>query len=116
EALKYGKQGEVHFGQKNFKESAKAFALAFKNDPTNLYYVKMLGYSVHVLGYHKEALEIYSGILRSTNDANVVYNIACIYSVNGMPNEAFAYLQKAIAMNSNYRNLAANDNDFFNLK
>ena len=45
-----------------------------------------------------------------------VYNMACFFSLTGKPNNAISHLEKAIGLDEKYRQKAATDSDFDNIR
>lgn len=104
-------------GQSDFsgaEEILKDTARKFPNKPGPVF---LLGYALHGQKKYDEALEVYEKSVKyPAVEAASLYNIACIYSLQDKPDEAFAMLDAAVGAGfKNFRQLQA-DADFTNIK
>jgi len=66
-------------------------------DPKDAQAWHMLGYSLHLAGKLDEALPVHKKATEFPTTAPVAaYNVACVYALQGKPDDAFAWLDKAI--------------------
>lgn len=64
-------------------------------------------------GEYERARELLEERLREEpENAGVLYNLACAESLTGRTDDALAHLERAIALNDSFRELAAEDSDF----
>jgi uncharacterized Ntn-hydrolase superfamily protein len=70
-------------------------------------------YWLHGVGRHAEAVAQMRDVLaRDSDDALVLYNLACFESLAGDRDDALAHLRRAVELDASYRELAASDPDF----
>jgi uncharacterized Ntn-hydrolase superfamily protein len=70
-------------------------------------------YWLHGVGRHAEAVAQMRDVLaRDSDDALVLYNLACFESLAGNRDDALAHLRRAVELDASYRELAASDPDF----
>lgn len=67
-------------------------------------------------GDYKIAKEYVFKYTNYENNANALYNLSCIYSLENSSEECLKTLKKAISIDSEYKQLAKNDEDFKNLR
>ena len=69
------------------------------------------------LRQYKEALADFEKSLQLRPDhPGTIYNMACLFSLMRKPEEAISYLEKAIALGEKFRQDAATDSDFDNIR
>ncbi|MFH1640271.1 MAG: tetratricopeptide repeat protein [Chloroflexota bacterium] len=84
------------------------------DDPDTLY---NRGNTYSTMEKYPEALADYNCSLKiRPDDAGTLYNIACLYSLWKKPDDAFAFLEKAIGKDKKYREKARTDKDFDNIR
>ncbi|MGI9518701.1 MAG: TPR end-of-group domain-containing protein [Pirellulaceae bacterium] len=110
-------QAQSLLGQQKFSEAEQLLEPAtgkYADKPGPWY---LLGYALHAQGKHDAALTMYerSKTFPRTR-TNSLYNIACVYSLQNKPDEAFAALDEAIAAGFNNFGLLQGDSDFDNIK
>ncbi len=108
--LSLGRTAEAQqASQRAYEASAKRLQLN-PDDPRALY---MGGTALARLGDFKQAAEWADQALAiNANDATVLYNVACIYSVSGKSEEAITLLERAVAAGFGHLAWIENDSDF----
>ena len=101
-------------------DSATAIA-SFKKlteiDPKDAQAWHMLGYSLHMAGKLDEALPVHKKAAEFPATAPVAtYNVACVYALQGKTDEAFAWLDKAIAVGFDQTDQLEIDTDMDSLR
>jgi tetratricopeptide (TPR) repeat protein len=83
----------------DFGAAAATFQKVVAADPKDGRAWQLLGYSLHAAGKFDEALPAHQKAAEFPQFAGVAtYNIACVHSLKGNADEAFAWLDKAIAL------------------
>lgn len=103
--------------RKDFAAAATAFHKLTDANPQDAQAWHMLGYSLHLGGKLDEALAAHQKA--ATFPATVVpatYNIACVHALKGRSDEAFAWLDKAVAAGFADADLLATDGDLDSLR
>jgi len=86
-------------------------------DPKNGQAWHMLGYSLHGAGKLDEALPIHKKATEFPAVAPVAaYNVACVFALQGKPDDAFAWLDKAIGYGFDQPDQLENDSDMDSLR
>lgn len=82
----------------DFDAAAAAFRKLTEANPKDAQAWHMLGYSLHAKGKLDEALAVHLKAAEFPQTAGVAtYNAACVYALKGKADEAFAWLDKAVA-------------------
>lgn len=100
-----------------FETAAAGFRKLTEANPKDAQAWHMLGYSLHAGGKLDEALPIHlkaAGFKATAAPAS--YNVACVHAMQGHTDEAFAWLDKAIARGFRDADLLANDTDLASLR
>ena len=67
--------------------------------------------------HYDEALADFDRVLElQPDDPNTLYNLACLFSLMRKPDDAISYLEKAIRLDEKFRQQAARDSDFDNVR
>lgn len=103
--------------QRDFATAAAAFKKLTVADPQDAQAWHMLGYSLHVGGKLDEAMAAHqkAATFPATAPA-ATYNVACVHALQGRPDDAFAWLEKAIAAGFADAELLATDSDLDSLR
>lgn len=114
--LKTVRQAQALIGQQDFAGAEKLLRPTVKKYKQRAPWY-LLGYSLHAQKKYEEALTAYrKAVTNPTVKTNSLYNIACINSLQGKKDEAFAKINEAIQAGfSNFAGLQA-DADFNNIK
>lgn len=102
--------GDFTVAAANFKKLTEA-------NPKDAQAWHMLGYSLHAAGKLDEALPIHMKAAEFKQMAPIAtYNIACVHALKGKPDEAFAWLDKAVAAGFDNVDQLQGDEDFVSLR
>jgi tetratricopeptide (TPR) repeat protein len=97
----------------DFTAAAASFKKLTEIDPKDGPAWHMLGYSLHAANKLDEALAVHMKAAEFPAVAAVAtYNVACVYALKGKPDEAFAWLDKAIAAGFADVDQLTGDSDF----
>ncbi len=101
----------------DFTAAAAAFKKVTEADPKDGQAWQLLGYSLHAAGRLDEALPAH---LKATEFPRVApvatYNVACVHALKGNADEAFAWLDKAVAAGFNDVGQLRGDADFASIR
>ena len=86
------------FQAKNWAQAAAAYQALTASDPGSGRYWNRLGYSRHMLGDYKGAVEAYSKAVAIGKNPQVMYNLACSHARLGDNAHAIEWLDKALAL------------------
>jgi tetratricopeptide (TPR) repeat protein len=110
---KLRQEAEAAMEAKDFTAAAAAFKKVTEADPKDGQAWLHLGYSLHAAGKLDEALPAHLKATEFKNVAGIAtYNVACVHALKGNADDAFTWLDKAIA--AGFRDPAhlAGDTDF----
>lgn len=89
---------EAALRAEDFTAAAAAFKTLTDADPKDARSWQLLGYSLHAAGKLDEALPAHLKATEFPATAAIAsYNVACVHSLQDRPDEAFAWLDKAVA-------------------
>jgi len=101
----------------DFATAAAGFRRLTEANPKDARAWHMLGYSLHAGGKLDEALPVHRKAAEFQATAvPATYNIACVHALQGRTDEAFAWLDKAIAIGFADAELLAQDADLASLR
>jgi tetratricopeptide (TPR) repeat protein len=101
----------------DFATAAAGFRKLTEARPKDAQAWHMLGYSLHAGGKLDEALAVHRKAAEFPATARpATYNVACVHALQGRSDEAFVWLEKAIALGFADGNLLANDADLASLR
>lgn len=104
-------------GQNDFSGAEEVLRDATRKFPNKPGPWFLLGYALHGQKKYDDALAVYDKAVKfPAVKATSLYNIACIYSLQEKPDEAFAMLDAAINAGFNNFNQLRTDADFTNIK
>ena len=99
------------------EEAIKCYDHALAIDPKYVYALINKGTTLSTLGRHEEALKCYNDVLAiDPNSVRALYNKSCVYSLMGNIDKSLEFLKKAITLDSKYKELAKDDEDFQNIR
>lgn len=99
------------------EEAIKCYDHALAIDPKYVYALINKGTTLSTLGRHGEAIKCYDDVLATDpNSARALYNKSCVYSLMGNIDKSLEFLKKAITLDSKYKELAKDDEDFQNIR
>lgn len=105
--------GEVYREQAQHEKALPHFARALKAKPGGVEATVGYGWCLKRTGRLPEAVQAYEAALKlHPNEALLHYNLACYQSLLGKVPEAFAALDRALAIDETFRRLAVNETDF----
>ena len=119
--LEYGRQvpfaetlrAECLRGLLRYEEGAEAYELILKEDPANVAAWVGLGWCRKRSGRLDLAIEAMHSLLEHRpNEGIGFYNLACYLSLNGEHDRALALLSKSFSIDSTFRRLAPDEEDF----
>lgn len=114
---KLRKEADAAVQAGNFDIAAATFRKITDANPKDGDAWHMLGYSLHAGGKLDEALPIHEKAAQFPGSAPAAsYNVACVHALKGRPDEAFAWLDKAITAGFNDTKLLAEDADLASLR
>lgn len=85
------------FKQQKWEEAAKIFEEVTEEEPNNGRAWYFLAMSLHSIGKYEEAVKAFQRNISIAGSPASMYNIACSYSRLNQKDEAFKWLEKAIA-------------------
>ena len=92
-------EAEEHLGSGDFAKAAEVYKAILEDDKRNFFATYRLGYALHGAGDLEEALVYHTKATKFEGVAPVAtYNIACVHSLQDNKDEAFAHLEKAVAL------------------
>jgi tetratricopeptide (TPR) repeat protein len=101
----------------DFTAAAAGFKKVTEVAPKDGQAWQLLGYSLHAAGKLDEALPAHKKAAEFPRFAGVAtYNIACVYSLKGNADEAFAWLDKAVALGFSDLEQLQGDSDFDSIR
>ena len=97
-AAKIVQNAQALIGQGKFTEAEKALRAGLAKHGKHPGINYFLGYALHAQKKYDDALAFYTKLKNHPNiKQNVLYNMACVYSMQGKKELAFASLDKAVA-------------------
>ena len=103
--------------KKDFATAAAAFKKLTDANPKDAQAWHMLGYSLHIAGKLDEALAAHREAAKFPATAGpATYNIACVYAMKHQSDDAFAWLDKAVAAGFDDVDLLRTDGDLASLR
>lgn len=109
-------QAGALLGAQDWQAASVAYAKIVIAQPNNGQAWQLLGYSLHANGDLDRALRVH---MKATTFAGVrpiaLYNVACVHALQGRSDQAFAYLDQAVAAGFNDPQQFANDSDLNSL-
>ena len=103
--------------EESFAEAAKVLAKITKLDPEDEVALFQLGYALHMDGQLDRAIEVHKRAAKTRRFAGIAtYNLACAYSLQKKPNDAFVALEKAIELGFGDVQQIEGDTDLDNLR
>lgn len=110
-------QGEAYRSLDRFSESIDWLRKASDFSPSNTHVWLALGWCHKRTGRLDLAIEDLEHALEAdASQAIIHYNLACYWSLAGNKKQSLGYLARAIRMDANYRDLAADEHDFDSLR
>jgi tetratricopeptide (TPR) repeat protein len=101
----------------DFATAAAGFRKLTEANPKDAQAWHMLGYSLHAGGKLDEALAAHLKAAEfKATAAPATYNVACVHALQGHSDEAFTWLDKAVALGFADADLLANDSDLASLR
>lgn len=105
--------GELYREQAQHAKALPHFARALKEKPGGVEATVGFGWCLKRTGRLPEAVQAYETALKlHPNEALLHYNLACYQSLLGKVPEAFAALDRALAIDETFRRLALDETDF----
>jgi len=115
--------GSLYETLQDYDNALKVFSEAEKIEPDNPDIILYKGIILLKLKelknadlYLKKALSLVKGDKISEIEANIHYNLACLYSLKGLINDVLLELGIAINFDNGYKDLAERDTDFDNVR
>jgi len=109
-----GKYGEMAYLIENYQDSLNAFKRICEKEPDNEIAWHNLGLSYYNLGFHDEAINALDVALGLVSDsADTCYVQATIYAENYLFDDALFSLERAILLESSYREQAQKEQSFY---
>ena len=109
--------GEHYFGKSNFSKAEKHLRRAkagYSQDRTLFFY---LGVSSLELKKYEAAHKSFRKMIElDPKEPSPLYNIACVYAMEGNAKEAISWLAQAIKMKPDYKREAASDRNFDSIR
>jgi tetratricopeptide (TPR) repeat protein len=113
DTAKIRKEADAALQAQDYTAAAAAFKKVTEADPKDGQAWLHLGYSLHAIGKLDEALPAHLKAAEFPRYAPIaIYNVACVHALKGNADEAFAWLDKAIAAGFAQPDQLAGDEDF----
>ena len=111
------KAAEAAWQSQDWQAASASYRSVVEADPDDGEAWHRLGYALHALGKLDEALAAHERTATFPNFAPVgCYNAACVYALKGKADEAFTWLDKAVAKGFDNPDQFAQDSDMDNLR
>jgi Tfp pilus assembly protein PilF len=105
------------YKSKMYQQALECFDAALKIDANYINALTFKGHSLYRLEKNNEALDLYNRIIRLDHDnAEALYNKACLCSIKGDEYGAITSLERAIRLDSSWKEAASQDKDLGRLK
>jgi tetratricopeptide (TPR) repeat protein len=112
-----GNRGMSYFNLGRYNEALADLNKAVQMSPHTIAYIGYRGNVYRKLKRYDDALADYNSVLKlKPDDKEAFYSMACLFSLMGSPELAILYLEKAIALDQEWRGEAATDRDFDNIR
>jgi tetratricopeptide (TPR) repeat protein len=105
--------GVVYSDQGNYEQAIESYrkAIEIKDDYQKAWYNLGVAY-VYSKDWQNAEQSFLKALAIKPDDDSPIYNLACLFSLQNNKEKALSYLQKAISLNSKYKQQAAEDTDF----
>lgn len=111
------KDGQAAVQAGDFQKAAAAFQQVTAADPKDGLAWQLLGYSLHAAGKLDEALPVHLKATEFPATAPIAaYNVACVHALQGRPEDALRWLEKAVGFGFDQADHLENDQDFAALR
>jgi tetratricopeptide (TPR) repeat protein len=106
------------WSEQNWEQAASLYEKVVKADAKDATAWHRLGYALHALGRLDEALPAHQKSAEFTGSAAATgaYNAACVYALKGQKDEAFSWLDKAVAKGFNNATQLETDTDMDSIR
>jgi tetratricopeptide (TPR) repeat protein len=110
-------RGNTYFALKRYDEALADFnrSLELRPDEPVILYNRGTTYP-HLRRYDEALADLNRSLELRPDHLATLYNLACLFSLRVKPNDALAYLEKAVGKDKKYRELAKTDEDFNNIR
>ncbi|MDE1765127.1 MAG: tetratricopeptide repeat protein [Thaumarchaeota archaeon] len=110
-------KGITLYKSEKYEQAIECFDAALKIDSSYINALTFKGHSLYRLGKNKEALDWYNKVIRlDNNNVEALYNKACLCSMKDDEYGAITSLQKAIRLDSSWKDIALQDKDLDRLR
>ncbi len=117
DTAKLRKEAQAAVQAGDFEKAAAGFRKVTEADPKDGLAWQLLGYSLHAAGKLDEALPVHEKATEFPKVAPVAaYNAACVHALQGRPDDAFRWLDKAVGFGFDRPDQIADDSDLDSLR
>ncbi len=105
--------GGIYFNENNYEEAIKYFQKALEINPNFKEALNGLGVTYNYQGEYTKAKEIFECLIRENpSNADFIFNLACVCSLEKNKEQALIHLQKATILDAKYKQEVQSDTDF----
>ncbi|MGI0047179.1 MAG: tetratricopeptide repeat protein [Nitrosotalea sp.] len=100
------------YKNERYEQALECFDAALKIDGNYVNALTFKGHSLYRLGKNNDALDLYNKIIRlDHNNSEALYNKACLCSIKGDEYGSITSLERAVRLDSSWKNAASHDKD-----